>query len=160
MDTLEKLEWDALEYDEKDRGQDWFWALGVVVVAGSIASILFENYFFAALVVISGVMLGFFAVKKPDMIHYEINKKGLKIRNNIYTFDSIKSFWVRTEPKENQINRPALLIHSQRFFLPVISVPIEMESADMIRAIMLEKEIPEEEMQEHISEHLMEVLGF
>ena len=160
MDTLEKLEWDALEYDEKDRGQDWFWALGVVVVAGSIASILFENYFFAALVVISGVMLGFFAVKKPDMIHYEINNKGLKIRNNIYTFDSIKSFWVRTEPKENQINRPALLIHSQRFFFSVISVPIEMESADMIRAIMLEKEIPEEEMQEHISEHLMEVLGF
>ncbi len=160
MDTLEKLEWDALEYDEKDRGQDWFWALGVVVGAGSIASILFQNYFFAALLVIAGIMLGFFAIKKPATIHYEINNKGIKARNNIYTFDSIKAFWVRTEPKENQINRPTLFIHSQRFFMPVISIPIEIESADMIRAIMLEKEIPEEEMQEHISEHLMEILGF
>lgn len=160
MDTLDKLEWSALEYEEKDRGQDWFWALAVVVIAGSIAAILFKSYFFAALLMLGGVMLGFFAIKKPETIHYEINNKGIKIRTNLYPYSNIKAFWVRTEPKENQINRPALFIKSERVFLPVISIPIEIESAEMIRAIMLEKEIPEEEMQEHLSEHLMEILGF
>ena len=38
--TNEKLEWSALEYEEKNQSNDWFWALGVIVVAGSITSIM------------------------------------------------------------------------------------------------------------------------
>ena len=28
---MEKLEWSALEYEEKERSRDWFWALGIIV---------------------------------------------------------------------------------------------------------------------------------
>ena len=66
----EKLNWSALEYEEKTRSPDWFWALGIIVVTSSIAAIIFGNYFFATLLVLSGLLLGFFAVKKPDMVHY------------------------------------------------------------------------------------------
>ena len=94
---MDKLEWSALEYEERERSADWFWALGIIVVCGVAAAAIFGNYFFAALLLLSGVLLGFFAVKKPDTVSYELNAKGLKIRNQIYSYENIKSFWVQID---------------------------------------------------------------
>jgi hypothetical protein len=150
----QKLSWSALEYEEKERSADWFWALGIIVVTSSSAAIIFGNYFFATLLILSGLLLGFFAVKKPDLIHYELNEKGLKIQNRLYPYENIKSFWVQTGIK------PMLFIHSERVFIPIISIPIEENMAEEIHSLMLAQNIPEVEMKEHPSEKIMEVLGF
>ena len=152
--TNEKLEWSALEYEEKNQSNDWFWALGVIVVAGSITSIIFANYFFAALLIISGILLGFFAIKKPETVYYELNNKGLKIKSRLYPYEKIKAFYIQTE------NKPLLFIKSERFFMPIISIPIEYGHANSIRNIMIGKEVPEEKMAEHPYEKIMERLGF
>ena len=154
MKDIEKMEWSALEYEEKERTNDWFWALGVIVVAGSITSIIFANYFFAALLVISGILLGFFAVKKPETVVYELNNKGLKIKSRLYPYEKIKAFFVQTEKK------PLLFIKTERFFMPILSIPIEYGHAHSIRNIMLSKEVIEEKMTEHPYEKIMEQLGF
>ena len=151
---MQKLSWSALEYEEKERSKDWFWALGIIVVTSSIAAIIFESYFFAVLLLISGVLLGFFAIKKPDMINYELNEKGLQIKNQLYPYENIKSFWVQTE------KRHVLFIKSERVFMPIISVTIEDDLASQIQSIMLSKNILEEEIKEHASEKIMEYLGF
>ena len=65
MNELEKIEWQMPEYNEKERNNDWFWALGIIVVAASITSIIFSNYFFAILIVLSGFLIALFAVKAP-----------------------------------------------------------------------------------------------
>jgi hypothetical protein len=151
---MENLGWTALEYEEKNRSTDWFWALGIIIVAGSIASIIFANYFFAALLIISGVLLGFFAIKKPETVPYELNNKGLKIKSRLYPYEKIKAFYVQTE------NKPLLFIKSERFFMPIISIPIEYGHANSIRNVMLSKEVLEEKMAEHPYEKIMEYLGF
>ena len=115
----EKLIWSALEYEEKYRSPDWFWALGVIVITSSIAAVIFENYFFAVLLLLSGFLLGFFAVKKPDMVIYEINAKGLKIRNRLYPYKNIKSFWIQINLRGKTDLKPILFIHSERMFMPV-----------------------------------------
>jgi hypothetical protein len=154
MEKGEKIEWSALEYEEKERNTDWFWALGVIVVAGAATSIIFGNYFFAALLVIGGALLGFFAVKKPEMISYEINDEGFQIKTRLYPYEDIRAFWVQSE------NPPTLFIHSKRLIMPIISVPIEAEQAEKIQKAMLAKGIKEVEMKEHMSEKIMEALGF
>ena len=151
---MEKLQWYALEYAEKERSRDWFWALGIIVVASSLASIIYSNYFFAGLIVLAGVLLGFFATKQPDMVFYELNEKGLKVRTRLYLYENIKSFYVQTGTK------PTLFIKSERLFMPVMGIPIENAPAEKIRSIMIEKNIIEEEMKEHASEKIMEILGF
>jgi hypothetical protein len=156
----EKLVWSALEYEEKDRSKDWFWALGIIIVTSSIASIIFENYFFAALLVLGGFLLGFFAIKKPDMVTYELNDKGLKIRNRLYPYESIKAFWVQADFNPESNVKPIFFIHSERAFMPVLSIPIDKSIAEDIYSIMTAKEIAEVEMKEHPSEKIMEVLGF
>lgn len=151
---MENLQWSALEYEEKERSADWFWALGIIILAGSIASIIYNNYFFAALLILSGALLGFFAIKKPDVVDYELNSKGLKIRTRLYPYENIKSFWIQIEKK------PILFIKSERFFIPIITIPIDGDMAEEIYAMMASRDILEEKMQEHPSEKIMESLGF
>jgi hypothetical protein len=155
-----KLVWSALEYEEKDRSQDWFWALGIIVITSSIASIIFGNYFFAALLIISGLLLGYFAMKNPEIVTYELNTKGLKIHSRVYPYENIKSFWIQlgTSPEVNI--KPILFVHTERAFLPELAIPINHEVAEDIYSIMTSQNIPEVEMKEHPSEKIMEVLGF
>ncbi|PIR69093.1 hypothetical protein COX93_00795 [Candidatus Nomurabacteria bacterium CG_4_10_14_0_2_um_filter_30_12] len=156
MDPNKKLEWTALEYEEKERGNDWFWTLGVIIVASSITSFIYNNYFFGLFLIISGILLGSFAIKKPDLVFYELNEKGLKIRNRLYTYENIHSFWVQKGVKL----KPTLFIKSERQFMPIISMPIKQYNAEEVRNFMLKNGVPEEEMKEHISEKIMESLGF
>jgi len=156
----QKLSWSALEYEEKERSSDWFWALGIIVVTSSIAAIIFGNYFFATLIILSGVLLGFFAIKKPDMVTYDLNDKGLVIRNRLYPYPNIKSFWVQIGANPDTNVKPLFFIHSERIFMPIITIPIHEDLAEEIHSIMLEQNIPEVEMKEHPSEKIMEALGF
>jgi hypothetical protein len=154
MDTNEKINWSALEYEDKERSQDWFWALGIIVATSVIAAIIFSDYFFAGLLVLSGLFLGFFAIKKPEMISYELNNSGLRIRNRLYPYEKIKSFWVQTEIK------PLFFVHSERIFMPIITIPIAENMTEEIHSFMLAQNIAEVEMKEHPSEKIMEALGF
>lgn len=154
MAETEKINWTAPEYEEKERSKDWFWALGVVIVAGSAASIIFGNYFFAILLVLGGISLGLLAVKKPDIVSYELGEKGLKIGTELYPYENIKSFWVQDSPK------PLLFVKSRRIFMPIISAPIEGFQTERVRNLLLAKNVPEEEMKEHLSDKIMEKLGF
>ena len=155
-----KLIWSALEYEEKERSQDWFWALGIIVVTGSIASIIFENYFFALLLIIAGLLLGFFALKKPDIVTYELNSKGLQIHNRLYPYESIKAFWIQADFTPGSNVKPLFFVHSERAIMPVLTIPISMEIAEDIHSIMSGKNIAEVEMKEHPGNKIMEVLGF
>ena len=155
MEPNKKLEWTALEYEEKERGNDWFWALGVIIVASSITSFIYGNFFFGLFLIVGGILLTIFAIKKPDLVFYEINEKGLKIRNRLFPYDNIKSFWVKKEGE-----KPTLFIKSERLFMPIISMPLEQSHTEEIRNIMLSKNVPEEEMKEHVSEKIMDSLGF
>ncbi|MEK7140728.1 MAG: hypothetical protein AAB815_03005 [Patescibacteria group bacterium] len=154
MEDFSPIQWSALEYEERERTRDWFWALGIIIVTASVASIIFGNYFFAALIILGGTLLGFFAIRKPEMVTYEINDRGLKVRTRIYPYENIKSFWVMVEKK------PTLFIKSERVFMPIISMPIDPAMAEDIRNVMLFQNVPEEEMREHASEKIMESLGF
>lgn len=150
-----KIEWSALEYEEKERGNDWFWALGIIIVAGSITSIIYKNYFFALFLIISGFLIVMFSIKKPDLVFYELNDKGLQIKNRLYPYENIKSFFVQI----NEFNS-TLFIRSERAFAPILSIPIEKVSPEEVKNMMLSKNIPEEEMKEHFSEKVMDYLGF
>lgn len=152
----DKVSWSALEYEHKERDHDWFWALGIIVVAGAGAALIYSNYFFAALIILSGVLLGFFARKIPDTVYYELNNRGVQIRDRLYPYENIESFWIQLGTH----GRPTLFIKSQRVFMPVIGIPIEDAWAEDIADIMLSKNIPEEEMADHPSERIMEFFGF
>lgn len=160
---MEKLTWSALEYEDKDRSNDWFWALGIIVFTAAGAAMIYNNYFFAALIIISGAMLGYLATKKPEMVNYELNDKGFVSHTSLYPYENIKAFWVQKEnfaEKDHERLKPTLFIKSERLFMPIILSPIENENAEELRSFLLAKNVKEEEMKETIPERIMEALGF
>lgn len=153
MEEELKIIWQAPEYEEKYRTKDWYWALGTIIVCAVLASIIFENYFFALIILLAGVILFTFAIKKPEHINFQINSTGIIVRNQVYPFGSMQSFWIDPD------RRHALFIKSNRLFLPIISIPIPTEHAENIYTILIEKEIPPEPMQEHLSEKILDAFG-
>ena len=150
----EKINWSALEYEDKKQSNDWFWALGVIVITGSVTSIIFQNYFFAMILIIGGALMFLFSMKKPDTVFYELNNKGLRIKNRLFPYEKIKTFWV------TQSEKPTFFIKSERLFMPILSIPITKDMASEIRNKMLSKSIGEEEIKENPAEKIMEYLGF
>ncbi|MBP6866029.1 MAG: hypothetical protein KBC12_00595 [Candidatus Pacebacteria bacterium] len=150
----ENINWTLPEYEHREKTNDWYWALAVVIICGSIASIIYENYLFAALLVIAGILMGHFASQPPEMINFEVNNKGFKLKAHTYPYKKIKSFFVGGEKDLY------LFIKIDRLFLPIIYVPIEKHLAEMIRAKLLSQNVVEEEMKEHPSEKIMEIIGF
>src|SRR3989338_6162006 len=61
------LEWEGREYDHNPKSTDWYWALGIIAVAGTVASVLFGNYLLALLIIIAAVALAFHAAKRPPL---------------------------------------------------------------------------------------------
>jgi len=167
---INKIQWSALEYEEKERTPDWYWALGIIVVAGAIISVIVKNYFFALLLIIAGVVMAMFAFKKPELVPYEINKKGIKIKSRIYLFEKIISFWVQKNPTDEdreidvrlaeEFLPPTLFLKTTRGFMPIISIPIEEEFAYNIRNIMRNHDVKEEFMKEHPADRIMDFFGF
>lgn len=149
-----KIEWSHLEYELKEKGNDWFWALGIIVFTSALASIIYGNYFFALFLVLSGFLLAIFSIKKPDLIFYELSEKGLKSKSILFPFKNIKSFWVETRGKT-----PTLFLRFDRPLVPVISFPLKEEVVEQIHDFFTSHKVPEEEMKEHISEKVMEFFG-
>lgn len=151
---MDKLTWELYEYPEKNKNTDWFWALGIIIIAGATTAFIYQNYFFSIVIVLAGILVGFFANKKPDLVSYELNAEGLQIKNRIFPYKDIEGFNINTD------KRPTLFIKTKRFIFPVISVPIEYTNKDEIKNIFLFKEIKEEEIKETIPEKIMEYFDF
>ena len=49
-----KIEWDAHEYEHKERNRDWFWAVGIISVSLAVVAVIFGNIIFAILILRSG----------------------------------------------------------------------------------------------------------
>ena len=151
---MDNLEWSLPEYEDKERSRDWYWTFGIIIFCASITSIIYNNYFFAALLILGGLLLGYFSIRKPRIVYHKLGEKGLIIGNNLYLYKTIKSFSIQMSP------RPMLVVHSARAFMPIITVPIEEEMIPLIEEIMLYNEVPEENIKPHSAETIMDSLGF
>ena len=149
-----KLNWSLPEYKHQEKTQDWFVALAIIIICSAIISLISGNFFFAILLVLSGIMIAYFAKKKPELVDYELNDEGLMIKNRLFSYESLSAFYVSRE------DPPHLFVRSSRIFMPIISLPVSGELAEQIEEIFLSKEIPEQEMKEHASHHVMDALGF
>jgi len=149
------ISWESLEYDFFEKSSDWFWALGIVSISIAITSIIFNNLLFAILILIGAFALAIYAVRKPDLVKYEVNQRGIMINETLYPYSSLDSFWV-----EHNVERPKLLVSSKKILMPHIVIPLNPElDTDDLRDYLLDY-VDEEEQREPLASRIMEYLGF
>ena len=150
-----KIEWQAHEYEHKERSPDWFWAVGIISVSIAIASIIFGNIIFAILVLIGAFSLSLFANRPPSSLHVAIDEKGVTRGKVFYPYPTLKSFWIDTEHPHKKI-----ILRSEKVFMPLIVVPLgEATDAEQIHE-NLSQFLPEEFHSLPFAEKILEYLGF
>ena len=150
------IRWQAYEYEEKDRSGDWYWALGIIAVAAAVASIFFENVLFALLILIAAFTLALFAARKPDLINFAIERRGIRIDHTLYPFSTLEAFWINHSDAEDV---HLLLVRSSRVLMPYIIIPITHEMVEPIHEALAEV-LEEEEMNAPTSERVLGFFGF
>jgi len=151
-ETEKKISWYGPEYFHKEKGGDWYWAVGIISSALVTVAILIENYIFALFIALASFTLMLFASRKPKMVEISINEKGVSFEKYFYPFDSIESFWINADLKH-------ILIKSKKLLMPLIVLPLEENDPEMIRE-ELGLYLDEEELNEPFFQKILEVLGF
>lgn len=148
------LRWEAYEHEHIERGSDWFWALGIIAVCGAVTSIIFGNVLFAIVIIAAAFTIGLIAKHPPVLHEFEIGEKGIRIGNDLHTYDTIISFWV-----DDELDEPLLLIDTTKFMAPNLIIPIGDIDPEEIREYLRPnaKEVP---MKEPLAHKILEFFGF
>ncbi len=133
-----KIEWDAYEYEHKERSSDWFWAVGILATAIAVTAVIFGNIIFAILTLVGAFALSLFANREPDMIHVIVDELGIARGKIYYPYSTLISFWIDVTHPHKKI-----ILRSEKMFMPLIIVPIN-------------DEVDADELHENLSQFLKE----
>ncbi|MGE5540861.1 MAG: hypothetical protein ACM3TU_01070 [Bacillota bacterium] len=116
------FEWTGHEYSFEEKGSDWYWALGIMAVAGIVASILFGNIILALVIAAGAAALGLEAARHPREHYFAITDRGVVIDRDLYPYESMLSFSVLEYADESL--PPSLSIKTKHVLAPHLLIPI------------------------------------
>jgi len=149
------LSWQAPEYHHYDKSTDWYWWVGLVAIMLLGFAVWQGSFLFGVLVLVGWFTIILYAVRKPQIITFSINEKGVVIEKTFYPWHTLKSFWIFYNPpllKE-------LSLESQKTLMPYIKIPLGDTNPDQVKEA-LDKYLPEEEQQESIIDNLSHIARF
>lgn len=129
------LEWEGREYDHNPKDSDWYWVLGIVAVASTIAAVLFGNYLLALLILIATGALALHATKVPPLHRFRLVEQGIMIGEEIHSFERMISFSV-LEDIEGEYP-PMLSIKTKSWLSPHLIIPLAGVDADVVYEFFL-----------------------
>src|SRR5438034_10739881 len=89
-----KIEWEAHQYEYKERSSDWFWAVGIVAVSIAVTSVIFHNIIFGILVLVGAFALALFINREPGVVDVRVDERGVTNDKMHYPYESLHSFWI------------------------------------------------------------------
>lgn len=142
--------WEAPEYEYREKSTDWFWAFGIFAVSAAVAAFIVSNILFGVLILIGAFVLSIFAARKPEIIHFEINEKGIVIDKIIYPYKNLESFTV---------NEGVLLVKTKKKLMQLLIIPLRV-SNEQVHDFLLENIKEDEDLEIPFSQTIMEAIGF
>lgn len=153
--TPRSITWEAPEHHHVEKGNDWFFALAIIIAALSISAIMFGDVLFALLIGLAGGALAVSAARRPSIIPYAVTVRGIRIEDRLYPFATLDSYHIDEEDERG----PQLLVKSERRLMPLLVLPIPADHIDDIESILKEK-LEEEELEEPFLIKVLELFGF
>lgn len=152
-----RIVWQSLEHtNHKPKGNDWFWAVGVVAIGAIVLSFYFGNILLGIIIALFSITSGMLANKKPDLHEFEISRKGVRINSILFPFSNLESFWVEDTDYEDKI-----IFRTKKSMQKFLIIPFDSTVTDpeLIRDFLLDY-LDEEELDEPLHQKFMEFLGF
>ena len=154
-EVLRAVTWEAPEHHHIEKSSDWFWILGILAVAASIVAILFGNILFGIVILLCAAAMTLVAMQEPNVIPFAVTVRGVRVGPDLYPYSTLESFFI---DEEHPLG-PQLLVKSERYFMPLIIMPIPEDHIDDIESI-IETRLPEEHLEEPLAHKILEFFGF
>jgi hypothetical protein len=151
------FEWEGREYDHNPKSADWYWALGIIATAGTVAAILFGDFLLAALIIIGALALALHAAKRPPVHRFRVLEDGIMIGEEYHPFAQMESFSVLEDPADEL--PPWLSIQTRHLLFPHLVLPLEGIDVDALYAHFL-AHVDERSHPPHLSDLVAGWLGF
>lgn len=151
------LEWTGREYDHVPKSSDWYWALGIVAVAGAVAAILFGSFLGAVLIIIAAAALALHAAKQPPLHRFRLVERGLLIGDELHPFERMVSFSI-LEDVEDKLP-PVISIKNESWLSPHLVIPLEGIDVDVVHNYFLQH-VDEDEHHHTFTDLVAAWLGF
>jgi len=148
------FKWNVLEYKDKKRSVDWYWAVGIITIAIVAIAIFLQNFLFAVLILISITTLMIFVIRNPKVIECTVNERGVVLDKYLHPYSGLESFWISHSESD-----PKLILKSKRQILPLTVIDIEEVDPSELRVFILNF-LTEKELQEPLPHKIMDFLGF
>jgi hypothetical protein len=147
--------WEAYEHHHHDRGSEWFWILGILTVASTIAAVLLGNALLGMILALGGALAGIGALREPKIISYGVTARGIRIDDKLFPYTTLDCFCI---DEESHLG-PQLLIRSEKLFMPLIIIPLPEDMQEEIEQIIAQR-IPEEHLEEPFIYKVLEYFKF
>jgi hypothetical protein len=152
---IRSIDWVAPAHYFIEKKADWYWALGILTVAGAITAVYLGNILFGLLILLSGLIMSLMANREPETIPFAVTTRGVQVDEVLYPYSTLESFYIET----NNPQGPLLLLKSERTFMHLIVLPIPIDYIDEIESI-IEQRLPQEHLEEPLGNKILELLGF
>lgn len=93
----EEITWEAEEHIVHEKNAWWYVALVAVGLIFVGFAVLLRAWTFIAVVVLSVIALIIYTLRPPRILHYQLNKEGLRENERPYPYEDFKAFGILRE---------------------------------------------------------------
>lgn len=147
------MDWQAEDRQPNVKNTEWYLAVGIIVLAIVVTSVIFNNILLAILIIVAFVAIILNQRRENQILDISVLERGIKVNDLFYPYESLDSFYVDEE-------RDLLILKSKKFFSSHIMIPLSEEVSVPDLQDILDEFLEEEEMRESVLEQFMEYLGF
>ena len=133
------LEWKFTEYIKYERSKWWYIILAIIEILIIIYCVVANNFLFALIAILVGVILIIHSQQQPPELDCHIFEDGIKVGNNFYEWDNIKTFRIVYE----QPHAKFLYIDLKNIFSRDFAIPLNDQNPLEVRE-MLKKYLAED----------------
>ena len=128
------LSWETWEFPPHDRSRRWYIIVSIIGVLLIVYAIFAENYLFAIIVLMMGVILFVNNLRHPDRINVHITNLGVVVGEEFYQYQDLKDFSVVYNPPHAKI----LYIDFNSVWRPLLAIPLEDVDPNLVRDYLLQ----------------------
>jgi hypothetical protein len=141
-DILESLEdegepifsWLVDEYERHERGPMWYVISFLVGVGLILYALVAQNFLFAIIIVMFGVVIGLSTLREPERILFRVTTRGVGVGHLFAPYKELKDFWLVYEPPHVK----NLYLEYKNPLSPRIVVPMEDADPVVVRRALLD----------------------
>ena len=152
---MEPIRWNALEFEHKEKTNDWYWTVGAISLVVSVWRFWAGDYMFGVFVLLAGFCLVLLGGHKPNYIDVVIDEDGILIGHNLYLWSNVSGYAMVVSG-----GKAILLLETNRKIVPIVDLDIpETVSVDMLESF-ISLHTPAKELMPSRSQAILKMFGF